>query len=632
MELSSQKPQAWSLMAKRRSRNQLMGGRRRNSARAKWAIAAAGCVWVRPWSPVAFSMAETHCGAPRRHAPNDLVYRGRARDAICGDKRPGRWVGAGFVALGVFGFFEGDDAHGDSKRQSKGSLNRGRRRKNDPDDALKRLLLEGPAEDDSIRRTISDWWENLPLVGQSESRRKRRQREEVPEHGEADSIRRSISEWFENLSLPGQSDSKRKRRREHDEEQSPASGEDAESGIFNILASVKTSVVAAVMGTGRAEENKAQEEAKKEPKESLAQFLPEFPAPTGLFSQENSDPDASEAKVASTEKEEESEDWWQNAQAALGMTQKDEEPEQAKLEEEQPVEEEKTIKEEETPAEEEEIVATSEALEEEEEKQVEQKEEEEVKAEESEEAPAEEQQEERPPPEAPGMEDANLIVRVDIEPKRQKVSKGAKAIENLMSRPDREVLEAMAQEGWEVEVVDESKGLYMLSLPPVLYEVMGTSVSIPAPRFLTKLRDSRGRTSKFKERLEGDLVLQNGEGIFTLQLGFPFRTKLCISAAGWTRAKVGSEGDEILSSNFVEVGIQLPKVPGLTNIMEYFVKNYGTQSTQECTDALARAAERLPETPLQSIEDTMKEFLKPLTDPEGKEKKLVESRPGRPPT
>ena len=72
------------------------------------------------------------------------------------------------------------------------------------------------------------------------------------------------------------------------------------------------------------------------------------------------------------------------------------------------------------------------------------------------------------------------------------------------------------------------------------------------------------------------------------------------------------------------------EVPGLTNIMEYFVKNYGTQplgrllasaeplpsdkqrqlrSTQECTDALARAAERLPETPLQTIEDTMKEIL-----------------------
>lgn len=73
-----------------------------------------------------------------------------------------------------------------------------------------------------------------------------------------------------------------------------------------------------------------------------------------------------------------------------------------------------------------------------------------------------------------------------------------------------------------------------------------------------------------EERLEGDLVLQNGEGIFTLQLGFPFRTKLkpqaflrlrrpslpklqrtifsktfflrlCISAAGWTRATVGGK-------------------------------------------------------------------------------------------
>ena len=32
-----------------------------------------------------------------------------------------------------------------------------------------------------------------------------------------------------------------------------------------------------------------------------------------------------------------------------------------------------------------------------------------------------------------------------------------------MSRSDREVLEAMAQEGWEVEVVDESEAhLYMI--------------------------------------------------------------------------------------------------------------------------------------------------------------------------
>lgn len=556
-------------------------------------------------------------------------------------------MGAGFVALSVFGFFEGhdDDAHGDvkdSRRQSRASSNRGRRRSDDPDDALKRLLLEEDPEHehDSMKRTISDWWDHLPLVGQSESRKKRRaQREEVPpEDGEEDSIRRTVSEWWDNLPFVGQSESRRKRRTQKEEERpSPAQDvEDAESGMFNILASVKTSVAAAVMGTGRVEEKVEGQDAEKEPKESFAQFLPEFPS-SGLFGpQEDADVDISEAKEEFNEKEEESEDWWQNAQAALGMAEPKEATKEAKQMDEESDQEtvvatadtEVLEAEEKTEAEE-----TGKELEEEEEEAAQGEADEAYEADKTEEADVvEDQEEDRLPPEVPGMEDANLIVRVDIDPKRQSVSRGAKAIENLMSRSDREVLEAMAQEGWEVEVVDESEGLYMLSLPPVLYEVMGTSVSIPAPRFLTKLRDCRGRISKFKERLEGDLVLQNGEGIFTLQLGFPFRTKLCISAAGWTRATVGSEGNEILSSNYVEVGIQLPKVPGLTNIMEYFVKNYGTQSTQECTDALARAADRLPETPLQSIEDTMKEFLKPLTDPdrEGTEKNLVESGPGRP--
>ena len=61
-----------------------------------------------------------------------------------------------------------------------------------------------------------------------------------------------------------------------------------------------------------------------------------------------------------------------------------------------------------------------------------------------------------------------------------------------------------------------------------------------------------------------------------------------MSCKGW-------KGDEIVATNYVEVGIKLPKalamchklnrlehptcfeVPGLTNIMEYFVKSYGTQ-------------------------------------------------------
>ncbi|CAE7817706.1 CPK16, partial [Symbiodinium necroappetens] len=223
---------------------------------------------------------------------------------------------------------------------------------------------------------------------------------------------------------------------------------------------------------------------------------------------------------------------------------------------------------------------------------------------EAEPAPPEEQasSEDPLPPVVPGMEEANLVVRVKIDPKRRLVEDlGAEGAENLMAGSNRQILEAMAQEGWEVEVVNESENLYMLSLPPVLYEVMGSTISIPAPRFLTTLRTTTGRDggeSSYKDRLEGDLVLQNGENIFTLQLGFPFRSTLTISAAGWTRATVGWDGDEIVTSNYVEVGIKLPKVPGLSNIMEYFVKSYGTQSTQDCTDAMARAAAvaRPPET------------------------------------
>ncbi|CAJ1378327.1 unnamed protein product [Effrenium voratum] len=475
----------------------LIGGQRRQRRRAGLVVAA--YIWTRPWSPLSFTLAESRASVPRRH-PTVAAVRGRhPSDTICG--RPpaqGGWAGAGLVALGVFGLFEGD-GHDDKHR------------------SRKRKETEEDKPDDSLKRSVSEWWDGL--FGQSKESRRSKQKPE-----EADG--------------------------------------DCSSGVVNVLASVKTSVTAAVLGTG------GQEPETK----------------------------ASEA---------EEEDWWQNAQAVLGMAEKehgDEGPELPSVsrEAEAPRSEEMEVE-----------VAAEPAVPEEQEEEAAQEPKEEV------------------PPEVPGMEDANLIVKVDIEPKRRKVKLGEKGVRNLMARSDREVLEAMAQEGWEVEVVDEAEGLYTLSLPPVLYEVMGTSISIPAPKFLTRLRSSDGQSLAFQERMWGDLILQNGENIFTLQLGFPFRSKLSISAAGWTRARVGFDGDEIVSSNYVEVGIQLPKVPGLTNIMEYFVKSYGTQSTQECTDALARAAETMPESPLQSIEDTVKDLFKPLTD-QGQDMLAMGSGPGRP--
>jgi len=217
-----------------------------------------------------------------------------------------------------------------------------------------------------------------------------------------------------------------------------------------------------------------------------------------------------------------------------------------------------------------------------------------------------------PLPDVPGIADANMVVRVEIEPKAALAESGAEGVARFMNRGDRTVLEAMAQSGWEVKVVDEQAGLYMLSLPSVNYDVMGASISIPAPRFLTAFRDMRGRgatAGSAKVRAEGDLVLQNGEDIFTLELGFPFRTRLQLSAAGWTRAAISWDGDKAYASNYVEVGVQIPKVPGLSSILEYFVKNYGEESTLACALALARAADNQPaETPLESIEGKMKEI------------------------
>eukprot|EP00913_Durusdinium_trenchii_P009943 g9332.t1 len=246
---------------------------------------------------------------------------------------------------------------------------RGRRRKED--DALRRLLLQGHGEHtDSFKRRSP--WLYVERIEKEEAHSKDR--------------------------LEGP--------------------EDAASGAVNILASVKTSVVAAVLGTGRPEEiSEDEKEDDKESNESFPPFLPEFSAP-GLFGEtptETRDTDSADVtQEASAEKEE---DWWQNAQAALGMAQTEEQEERK------------------------------------EEKKEREKEEKEVEAEPKESATerfeVEEwrsqlgtRTEELEPPVAPGMEDANLIVRVDIDPKRQRVELGEKAIRNLMSQSDRKVLEA----------------------------------------------------------------------------------------------------------------------------------------------------------------------------------------------
>jgi len=236
-----------------------------------------------------------------------------------------------------------------------------------------------------------------------------------------------------------------------------------------------------------------------------------------------------------------------------------------------------------------------------------------------------------PPPEAPGMAEANLIVRVEIDPKQAiPVETRQAGVARLMAQPGGQILATMAQDGWEVEPKDPENGIYELTLPPVRYELPGGVVSIPPPRFQTTIRDTyRKSDGEFEERLQGDLVLQNGDKILTVELGFPFRTSFSISAAGWTRACIGSQGDAVVVSNYVEIGLNLPKIPGLPNLMQYFVKNYGTESTEQCADALARGADIISPEWWESARDAIQGL--PMLGTVPQDEDAMESPPPPPP-
>jgi len=227
-----------------------------------------------------------------------------------------------------------------------------------------------------------------------------------------------------------------------------------------------------------------------------------------------------------------------------------------------------------------------------EEQEEEQQEQEDKMEEEQEEVSTPDDDQQFPQPDVPGLANANLVVKVSTEPK-QTVAEASRqpGAELLMEQPCGTILGLMAQDGWEVKCVDEARGEFELKLPSVRYEFPMGVVSIPQPRFTCSVRDSIRHSGPYRERLEGDLVLQNGEGLLTVEPRF--LGKISISAAGWARCRVGQEGDAVQMVAEVELGLQIPKVPGLTSIMDYFVNAYANTSTQDCTRALAKGADKL---------------------------------------
>jgi len=194
----------------------------------------------------------------------------------------------------------------------------------------------------------------------------------------------------------------------------------------------------------------------------------------------------------------------------------------------------------------------------------------------------------------PGMAEANLVVSVECDKQMKQPASQREGVQLLMLQPGGKILASMAQDGWKVEAVDPATGIYELSLPAVEYNLGMGIVSIPSPLFRANISDTRRKDEDGDmERLAGDLVLQNGEGILTVKLGFPFSTTLSVSAAGLARARIGQSEDAVYLQADVEIGLRIPRVPGLEKIMQLFVKSYANKSTFDCSTALSKGADKI---------------------------------------
>ncbi|CAJ1439265.1 unnamed protein product [Effrenium voratum] len=153
------------------------------------------------------------------------------------------------------------------------------------------------------------------------------------------------------------------------------------------------------------------------------------------------------------------------------------------------------------------------------------------------------------------MDAANLVVRLDSEPGVA----GTELAEEKMRQTNQQVLQDLCGEGWSVRPIDAANGVFELTLPAVRYSMPMGVVSIPAPLFRAQVRDSDKTVGNYQERLIADIVLQNGDKMLGVELGFPFSSKFTISAAGWARCRVGREPGSVRCQALVEMGLQVPK-------------------------------------------------------------------------
>eukprot|EP00930_Biecheleria_cincta_P054991 TRINITY_DN41364_c0_g1_i1.p1 TRINITY_DN41364_c0_g1~~TRINITY_DN41364_c0_g1_i1.p1 ORF type:complete len:493 (-),score=64.71 TRINITY_DN41364_c0_g1_i1:45-1523(-) len=195
---------------------------------------------------------------------------------------------------------------------------------------------------------------------------------------------------------------------------------------------------------------------------------------------------------------------------------------------------------------------------------------------------------------APGMDEANLVVAVNCDRQSAEPVTKKAGVSRLMDKSCGDILAAMAQDGWRVEDKNATEGIYSMFLPSVKVDFPVGSVSIPSPEFECRVRDSFESSGEDQEqRLVGELVLQNGKEILAVNLTFPFSTTFSVSASGVAFARIGRIGDAVYLQADVKMGLQIPKVPGITKVMQVFVRNYAKQSTYDCAVALSKGADKI---------------------------------------
>ncbi|CAK9013600.1 Uncharacterized protein SCF082_LOCUS11998 [Durusdinium trenchii] len=200
-----------------------------------------------------------------------------------------------------------------------------------------------------------------------------------------------------------------------------------------------------------------------------------------------------------------------------------------------------------------------------------------------------------PVPHVPGLDTANLVIQVSTEPGRANevmAKRTSMTASELMAESPETILRMISRPGWRVELPDpETVGGgrspdsdFEIFLNPVKYELPLGVITIPAPHFRAHVRETEQTQTEgpYKERLETDLVLQNGDGIVTVSLNFPFSTSFSIGAAGWLRASIGQYEDDVRVRADVEIGLNVPRIPGLGSALECFVKHYIQRSTFGC--------------------------------------------------